>query len=116
MKEEHNDGAAARSNGCCRRKSRTRSRPAVNATDTPFDLVEVQETLASLPIKLYRKRQYRGRIPQARSYLQERDPDDVALAALASKLQILIWSNDRDFESLPIEIYPIAKLLKVLGL
>ena len=68
-------------------------------SDTPFDLVEVQETLASLPIKLYRKRQYRGRIPQARSYLQECDPDDVALAALASKLQILIWSDDRDFET-----------------
>lgn len=81
-----------------------------------LDLVEVQEALAALPIKLYGERQYRGRIPQALRYLQERDPDDVALAALALKLQIPIWSNDRDFEDLPIEIYPTAKLLKVLGL
>ena len=81
-----------------------------------LDLVEVQEALAALPIKLYSERQYRGRIPQARRYLQERDPDDVALAALAFKLQIPIWSNDRDFENLPIEIYPTAKLLKLLGL
>ena len=81
-----------------------------------LDLVEVQEALAALPIKLYSERQYRGRIPEARRYLQERDPDDVALAALAFKLQIPIWSNDRDFENLPIEIYPTAKLLKLLGL
>jgi predicted nucleic acid-binding protein len=81
-----------------------------------LDLVEVQEALASLPIKLYSERQYRGRIPQARSYLQKRDPDDVALAALAFKLQISIWSNDRDFESPPIETYTTAKHLKVLGL
>jgi predicted nucleic acid-binding protein len=81
-----------------------------------LDLVEAQEALAALPIKLYSERQYRSRIPQARRYLQERDPDDVALAALAFKLQIPIWSNDRHFKGLPIEIYPTAKLLKVLGL
>jgi predicted nucleic acid-binding protein len=81
-----------------------------------LDLVEVQEALAALPIKLYSERRYHGRIPQALRYLQERDADDVALAALALMLQIPIWSNDRDFEGLPIEIYPTAKLLKVLGL
>lgn len=81
-----------------------------------LDLVEVQEALAALPIRLYDVRWYRSRIPEARRYLQDRDPDDVALAALALKLQIPIWSNDRDFEGLPIEIYPTAKLLKALGL
>jgi predicted nucleic acid-binding protein len=81
-----------------------------------LDLVEVQEALAALPIRLYTARWYRGRIPEARKYLQDRDPDDVALAALALKLQVPIWSNDRDFESLPLETYPTAKLLKTLGL
>jgi predicted nucleic acid-binding protein len=81
-----------------------------------LDLVEVQEAFAALPIKLYSEKQYRTRIPQARRYLQERDPDDVALGALAIKLQIPIWSNDRDFEGLPAELYPTAKLLKALGL
>lgn len=80
-----------------------------------LDLVEVQEALTALPIKLYTESQYRSRLPQARKYLQERDPDDVALAALALTLQIPIWSNDRDFQDLPIETYPTAKLLKVLG-
>ena len=81
-----------------------------------LDLVEVQEALAALPIRLYNVRWYRSRIPEARRYLQDRDPDDVVLAALALKLQIPIWSNDRDFEGMPIEIYPTAKLLKTLGL
>ncbi|MGH9366483.1 MAG: PIN domain-containing protein [Thermoanaerobaculia bacterium] len=81
-----------------------------------LDLVEVQEALGALPIKLYSEKQYRTRIPQARRYLQERDPDDVALAALALKLQIPIWSNDRDFEGLPVQLYPTSKLLKALGL
>jgi predicted nucleic acid-binding protein len=81
-----------------------------------LDLLEVQEALAALPMRLYNVRWYRSRIPEARSYLQDRDPDDVALAALALKLQIPIWSNDRDFEGMPIEIYPTAKLLKALGL
>ncbi len=81
-----------------------------------LDLTEVEEALAALPVKIYSERQYRRRIPQAQRYLQRRDPDDVALAALAFKLEIPIWSNDRDFEGLPFEVYPTAKLLKVLGL
>jgi predicted nucleic acid-binding protein len=81
-----------------------------------LDLLEVQEALAALPIRLYNVKWYRSRIPEARRYLQDRDPDDVALAALALKLQIPIWSNDRDFEGVPIEIYPTARLLKALGL
>jgi predicted nucleic acid-binding protein len=81
-----------------------------------LDPFEVQEALAALPIRLYNVRWYRSRIPEARRYLQDRDPDYVALAALALKLQIPIWSNDRDFEGMPIEIYPTAKLLKALGL
>jgi predicted nucleic acid-binding protein len=51
-----------------------------------LDLLEVQEALAALPMRLCNVRWYRSRIPEARSYLQDRDPDDVALAALALKL------------------------------
>lgn len=36
--------------------------------------------------------------------------------ALALKLEIPVWSNDRDFEELPLIAYPTAKLLKILGL
>jgi predicted nucleic acid-binding protein len=41
---------------------------------------------------------------------------DVPLAALALKLEIPIWSNDHDFEELPLIVYPTARLLKILGL
>jgi predicted nucleic acid-binding protein len=81
-----------------------------------LDLLEVQEAQAALPVRIYNAAWYRSRIPEAKRYLQDRDPDDVALAALALKLQIPIWSNDRDFEGMPIEIYPTAKLLKALDL
>jgi predicted nucleic acid-binding protein len=81
-----------------------------------LDLLEVQEALSGLPLRLFNISWYRSRIPEARRYLQDRDPDDVTLAALALKLQIPIWSNDRDFEGMPIEIYPTATLLKALGL
>jgi predicted nucleic acid-binding protein len=45
-----------------------------------------------------------------------RAPKDIPLAALALKLEIPIWSNDRDFEELPLITYPTARLLKILGL
>ena len=38
------------------------------------------------------------------------------LAALALKLEIPIWSNDHDFEDVPLIVYPTARLLKILGL
>ena len=79
-----------------------------------LDLVELQEAFAALPIRVYGEEQYRALIPRARRYLQDRDPDDVALAALALKLRIPIWSNDRDFEDVPVELYPTARLLKIL--
>jgi predicted nucleic acid-binding protein len=81
-----------------------------------LDLVEVQQAFSALPIKRCAEKYYRSRLPRARRYLQARDSDDVALAALALKLEIPIWSNDRDFEGLPIALYPTAKLLKMLGL
>lgn len=55
-------------------------------------------------------------VAEARRYLDKRDPDDVALAALALKLGVPIWSNDNDFEELPLEVFPTAKLSKILGI
>ena len=81
-----------------------------------LDLVEVQQAFSALPIKQYAEKYYRSSLSRARQLLQRRDPDDVAFAALGLKLEIAIWSNDRDFEGLPIAVYPTAKLLKMLGL
>jgi predicted nucleic acid-binding protein len=59
------------------------------------------EVLELLPIEVFGKRQYSTHLFEARSLLGERDPDDVPLAALALKLGIPIWSNERDFDNFP---------------
>jgi predicted nucleic acid-binding protein len=81
-----------------------------------LDLDVMREALAVLPIERYSEGSYVLHISEARRYLDKRDPDDVALAALALKLGVPIWSNDKDFDELPIEVFPTARLLKVLGI
>ncbi len=81
-----------------------------------LDLEQVEEALKLLSIQVFSESHYRTHLPEARKYIEKRDPDDVALAALALKLNIPIWSNDRDFEGLPIDVYPTARLLKLLEL
>lgn len=76
----------------------------------------MKEALAVLPIERYAEGDYLSHVAEARRYLADRDPDDVALAALALKLAVPIWSNDNDFKELPLELYPTAKLLKILGI
>ncbi len=51
-----------------------------------------------------------------RNHCSKKGSKDVPLLALALKLQAPSWSNDRDFEDFPIELYPTARLLKVMGL
>jgi predicted nucleic acid-binding protein len=76
----------------------------------------VSAQLAALPVEVVPEARYRSHLPEAHRYLGTRDPSDVPLAALALKLEIPIWSNDRDFEELPLIVYPTARLLKILGL
>jgi predicted nucleic acid-binding protein len=73
------------------------------------------ETLELLPVAVYGEPEYRDQLPAARKLLAERDEDDVALAALALKLRVAIWSNDRDYENFPTGVFTTATLLKVLG-
>jgi predicted nucleic acid-binding protein len=73
------------------------------------------DTLEFLPITVYPESEYRDELPAARQLLAERDEDDVALAALALKLRVPIWSNDRDYTNFPTGVFTTATLLKVLG-
>ena len=85
---------------------------------TRYELSEdlLLEVLALLPLKVYSHRYYAGEMAKAWQLLANRDKDDVALAALALKLQVPIWSNDRDYEHFPHGMLPTAKLLKILGM
>lgn len=73
------------------------------------------QVLEILPIERYSERDYITHIGEASRYLRDRDPDDVALAALALKLNVPIWSNDNDLNEIPLQIFTTARLLKLLG-
>jgi len=81
-----------------------------------LSLEKLERELKLLPLEVLPEAAYRSALAEARRFLGRRDPDDIALAALALKLEIPVWSNDRDFEELPLIVYPTARLLKVLGL
>jgi predicted nucleic acid-binding protein len=78
----------------------------------PEDLL--LEVLELLPITVYAAYDFTDELAAARQLLAGRDEDDVALAALALKLRIPIWSNDRDYEGFPTGVFTTATLLKVL--
>ena len=82
-----------------------------------YDLPEelLLEVLALLPVTVYAEHEYASELAAARRLLSQRDEDDVALAALALKLGIPVWSNDRDYEDFPNGVFTTAVLLKVLG-
>ena len=80
--------------------------------DLPVELLV--EVLELLPVTIYREDEYAEEIVVARRLLANRNEDDVALAALALRLRIPIWSNDRDYENFPNGVITTAVLLKIL--
>jgi len=81
-----------------------------------LDLEVLHEITDNLPVQRYAQPAYRSHLAQARHYLEHRDPDDVALGALALKLNVPVWSNDNDLRELPLPVYSTAVLLRMLGM
>lgn len=106
--------------------------PEIELITTEFNLLEVEEyipRLASkyeldekrliwqfkmLPLDSFSEKYYKTHLPKAQHLLKDRDPDDIHLTALALKENIPIWSNDRDFEKIPIPVYTTTQFLKIL--
>ena len=80
-----------------------------------FEADVLHEAVELLPVERYSESDYISHVAEAARYLGRRDPDDVHLAALALKLNIPVWSNDRDLTELPLRVFTTAQLLKVLG-
>jgi predicted nucleic acid-binding protein len=80
-----------------------------------FDVDVLHEAVELLPVERYSEADYLTHVREAKKYLDRRDPDDVHLAALALKLDVPVWSNDRDLTELPLRIFTTAQLLKMLG-
>jgi predicted nucleic acid-binding protein len=66
-----------------------------------------------LPLRPYAARAYRDSMAEARRRIARRDPDDVDVLALTLRLEVPLWSNDRDFEGTGIERLTTAELLRV---
>ncbi|MGZ5441502.1 MAG: PIN domain-containing protein [Thermoanaerobaculia bacterium] len=81
-----------------------------------LDVDFLHEEVDVLPLERYSESDYLTHVKEATKYLGQRDPDDVHLAALALKLDVPVWSNDRDLTELPLRIYTTAQLLKLLGI
>jgi hypothetical protein len=60
-----------------------------------------RQALGVLPVERYAERDSISHVSEARRYLATRDPDDVALAALAPKLGIAEWLVRRGRERVP---------------
>lgn len=74
----------------------------------------LQSQLKLLPLEIHDRHVYNDSLERASKKLSEKDPDDIELLALALKLKIPIWSNDKDFKHAGIEVYTTAQLLKNL--
>ena len=72
--------------------------------------------VATLPVAIVPREQYKYALPRARRKIAKRDPDDVEILALALHLGWPLWSNDNDFEVAGIEWYTTAELLRRLRL
>jgi len=79
----------------------------------PFDTLLL--AVAALPVTLVSRAQYGRQISEAHRRIGRRDPDDIDLLALALHWRVPIWSNDRDFENLNIDLFTTEALLRHLG-
>jgi len=73
-------------------------------------------TIAALPLTVVDRSEYSRSLPEAIRRIGGRDPDDAELLALALHFDIPLWSNDRDFDNLGVELYTTDRLLGRLGL
>jgi predicted nucleic acid-binding protein len=72
--------------------------------------------VAALPITVVGHSQYAKSIAEATKRIGRRDPDDVDLLALALHFGIPIWSNDRNFDGLNIDLFTTERLLRHIRL
>jgi predicted nucleic acid-binding protein len=72
--------------------------------------------VAALPITVVDQTAYAHRLPEAVRRIGRRDPDDAELLALALQFRIPVWSNDRDFEKVGVDLFTTEGLLRHLGI
>jgi len=65
-----------------------------------------------LPVTMHQPRDYDSHVTRATELIGPRDPKDVHVLALALKLGMPVWTQDRDFEGLPnVDVRSTADML-----
>jgi predicted nucleic acid-binding protein len=72
--------------------------------------------LVVAPVEVYNQDFYKDKLELAEHRIGKRDIDDVDLLALALKLSIPIWTNDKDYNVAGVKTYTTAQLLNKLRL
>ena len=72
--------------------------------------------VAALPLTVVDGAVYAKKLPRAVRRMGRRDPDDAELLALALHFRVPVWSNDRDFERVGVEVFTTEALLRHLGI
>jgi predicted nucleic acid-binding protein len=80
--------------------------------DLSKEILESQ--LKLLPLKVFSSAHYADFLSKARKKMSGKDQDDVELLALALRMKIPVWTNDRDFRNTGVQTYTTAQLLKLL--
>ena len=80
--------------------------------ELPMQFLEMQWKL--LPLRIHAEGSYRRQLEKALSDLAKRDPEDAHALALARRLELPLWSNDRDLCGFDVDCYSTARLLAAL--
>ena len=75
----------------------------------------VRGVLKDLPIRISEDPEWLSRLAEAARLLRGRKSNDALLLALTLKVDAAVWSNDPRFAKLPVDVYPTAVPLKILG-
>ncbi len=81
-----------------------------------MNIVTLEVSLRMLPLSIKKENYYKSKMTVAKKYLDHREPDDVHLSALALHDQTPVWSNDKDYEGLPLTVYSTKALLDTFEL
>jgi predicted nucleic acid-binding protein len=72
----------------------------------------LEQLFHHLPIAAFGDEFYGRYLPEAHRLIDARDPEDADLLALALQTNLVIWTEDRDFDAIPgIEVVRTSELL-----
>ena len=85
------------------------------AGKTAWSEARLERLFHQLPVAAFGDDFYGSLLPEARRLIGERDSEDVDLLALTLQTKLPLWTEDRDFDSIPdIEIVRTSELIEVL--